>query len=214
MTGGNIVLAVLGVLVFLIVLVRFVKRFYHRPAPPIVHLFLDSPMRRWGQQASKVIERSGIRPGMTVLDLGCGSGALTIPLARAVGKEGKVYALDIQPAMLKLLEGKLARPENRNIKNVEIKLGNAYELPFPDSYLDAVVMVTVLPEIPDRSRALREIKRVLKPGGILAVSELLPDPDYPRRSTTIKQCTGEGFVLNGSFGNLWSYTVRFRKPLN
>jgi len=76
---------------------------------------------------------------------------------------------------------------------------------------DRVYMVTVLPEIPDRSRALREVRRVLKSGGILAVTEFLPDPDYPLRSTTIRICQNEGFVVDASSGNLWNYTVRFKK---
>jgi ubiquinone/menaquinone biosynthesis C-methylase UbiE len=74
-------------------------------------------------------------------------------------------------------------------------------------------MVTVLPEIPDRDSALREVKRVLKAGGILAVTEFQLDPDYPLRSTTIRICRSEGFVLDGNSGNLWDYTVRFKKPL-
>jgi len=53
---------------------------------------------------------------------------------------------------------------------------------------------------------------VLKPGGTLAVTELLPDPDYPWRSTTIKSGQHEGLVLDGSSGNLLNYTVRFIKP--
>ncbi len=165
------------------------------------------------QPADKLIERSGIKPGMTLMDLGCGSGAFTTFVARAVGEQGKVYAVDIQPAMLRQLEHKLARAENQSIKNVKMKQSSAYELPFEDRALDLVYMVTVLQEIPDRGRALREIRRILKPGGILAVTEFLPDPDYPLRSTTIKICQREGFVLNANLGNLWNYTARFKKPL-
>lgn len=149
---------------------------------------------------------------MTVLDLGCGSGAFTTFTARAVGKQGKVYALDIQSGMLKQLEHKLAKAENRDIKNIELVQASAYEMPFERESLDLVYMVAVLLEIPDRGRALREVKRVLKTGGILAITELLPDPDYPWRSTTIKICKREGFVLDASLGNLWTYTVRFKKP--
>lgn len=72
-------------------------------------------------------------------------------------------------------------------------------------------MVTVLQEIPDIARALRGIKRVLKAGGILTVTEFLLDPDYPGRSTTIKLCQRAGFVLDNSLGNLWTYTARFKK---
>jgi len=146
-----------------------------------------------------------------VLEIGCGSGAFTTFVARAVGPTGKVYALDIEPKMLDQLKAKLARPENRDIKNIELINKSAYELPFADASLDAVYMVTVFQEIPDRNRALGEIKRVLKPGGFLGITELFPDPDYPWKSTTIKQVTAQGFLLDGSSGNFWNYTVRFRK---
>ena len=114
--------------------------------------------------------------------------------------------------MLRQLGRKLAKAENQDIKNIEVKQASAYDLSFEDASLDLVYMVTVLSEIPDRGRALREIRRVLKPDGILAVTEFLPDSDYPLRSTTIKICQREGFVLDASLGNLWNYTVRFKKP--
>jgi len=149
---------------------------------------------------------------MTVLELGSGSGGFTTFVARAVGQGGKVYAVDIQAGMLAQLRGKLSRSENRDIENVEVRQASAYDLPFEDGSLDLVYMVTVLPEIPNRSRALQEVRRVLESGGILAVTEFLPDPDYPLRSTTIRICQNEGFVVDASSGNLWNYTVRLSKP--
>ena len=121
-------------------------------------------------------------------------------------------ALDIQPAMLSQLEKKLALPENQDIQNITLHQASAYELPFEDEVLDLVYLITVLPEIPDQPRALEEIKRVLKPGGILAVSELLLDPDYPLKETTARRGKQAGFQLEGFFGNFWTYTVRFTKP--
>ncbi len=213
MTALKIILIALGALLFYQVLIRLIRKRYHFPAPALIGRFLDSGLRRRVQPPHKLIERAGIKPGMVVMDLGCGSGAFTAFVARAVGERGKVYAVDIQPAMLKQLERKLARPEYRGVKNIELRKAGAYDLPFADASFDLVYMVTVLQEIPDRGRALREIKRVLKPGGILAVTELLFDPDYPLRSTTVKICRREGFVLDYSTGNLWDYTVRFRRPL-
>ena len=212
MTALQVILIVLGAFLLWQVLIRVVRKLYHFPAPAFTGRFLDSKVRRWVQPADKLIERSGIKQGMTVLDLGCGSGAFTTFVARAVGKQGRVYAIDIQVAMLKQLERKLAKAENQDIENIELKQASAYQLPLEDGSLDLVYMVTVLEEIPDRGKALREIKRVLKPGGILSVTELLPDPDYPLRSTVIKTCQREGFVLDDSLGNLWNYTVRLKKP--
>lgn len=191
---------------------KIVRKLVHFPAPAFIGRLLDSGYRRKIQPPYQLIERGGIKKGMQVLDLGCGPGAFTPFIARAVGEKGKVYAFDIQADMLKQLERKLARPENRDIKNIKLIEGNAYELPFDDGSLDLVNMVTVLPEIPDRNRALHEIKRVLKPGGLLAVTELFPDPDYPWKSTTIKFGEAAGFVVGKVSGNFFNYTVRFRKP--
>ncbi len=212
MTILKIVLIVLGVIFLFLALLRVIRKLHCSPAPTFIGRFLDSDFRRWFQSPDKVIERSGIKPGMTVMELGCGSGAFTTFIARVVGEEGKVYAVDVQPEMLQQLERKLSRSENQDITNIELKQAGAYDLPFADESFDLVYMVTVLQEIPDRGRALREIKRVLTPGGILAVTEFLPDPDYPLRSTTIKLCQQEGFILNDNLGNLWNYTVRLKKP--
>ena len=150
---------------------------------------------------------------MRVLEVGCGSGAFVTFVARAVGKTGKVYALDIQPAMLRQLKVKLTKPENQDIKNIKLILGSAYKLPFEDNSIDLVYMVTVLQETPDKQKALKEAGRVLKPGGVLAVTEFLPDPDYPLKSTTIKIGEEAGFILDKVLGNFWNYTVRFVKQL-
>ncbi len=214
MTALKVILIVLGSVLLYLMAVKIVKKLYHFPAPAFLGRVFDSNFRRWLQSPGKVIDRSGIKQGMTVIDLGCGSGAFTTFVARAIGEHGKLYAVDIQPKMLKQLERKLAKPENQDIKNIELKQANAYELPLEEYSIDLVYMVTVLQEIPDRGKALREIKRVLKPGGILAITEFLPDPDCPLRSTTVKICQREGFVLDDNLGNLWNYTVRFKKKSN
>jgi ubiquinone/menaquinone biosynthesis C-methylase UbiE len=207
MTALIVILIIIGVLI----LFRIAKKIWHLPAPAYTGYFFGSKLRHRGQPPSGIIESSGIKPGMTVVDLGCGSGAFTPYVARAVGKEGRVYGVDIQAGMLKQLERKLAGEEFRDVTNVESKLASAYELPFEDGTIDLVYMVGVLQEIPDRGKALREVYRVLKKGGTLAVTEMLVDPDYPWRSTTKKICQREGFTPEASLGNLWIYTERFRK---
>jgi ubiquinone/menaquinone biosynthesis C-methylase UbiE len=206
------ILIILAFLIFWLSMVRIFRKLVHFPAPAFIGRLLDSSYRRRVQPPFQLIERSGIKKGMHVLDLGCGSGAFTPFIARTVGEKGKVYALDIQADMLKQLENKLSRPENKDIKNIKLIEGNAYELPFDNNSLDLVNMVTVLPEIPDRKKALQEVKRVLKPGGILAVTELFPDPDYPWKSTTIKLGEAAGFLVDNVSGNFFNYTVRFKKP--
>lgn len=207
-----IIIVILIFPIFWLTVAKLVRKLVHFPAPPFIGRILDSNYRRKLQPPSQLIQRSGIKEGMHVLEVGCGSGAFTTFVAGAVGENGKVYALDIQPEMLKQLENKLAKPENQDIKNIELINRSAYELPFDDNSLDAVFMVGVLQEIPDRNRALQQAKRVLKPGGILAVTELFPDPDYPWKSTTIKLGTKAGFALDKVSGNFFNYTVRFQKP--
>jgi len=212
MTPLQIILVALAAIAILLVIVRVYLKLNSRPAPPIIGPFLNSPLRRVVQPSARVIERSGIKPGMTMLDLGCGSGAFTFAAARLVGERGKVYALDIQSAMLRQLERRLARAGNHDIKNVELKQASAYELPLADGSLDLVMSVAAFHEIPDKPRALREVQRVLKKDGILALTELILDPDYPLATTTIKESKAAGFVFEAKLGNFWDYTVRFKKP--
>src|SRR4030042_2526553 len=158
-----VVLCILAFPIFWVTVAKIVRKLVHFPAPAFIGRLLDSGYRRRIQPPSQLVERSGIKKGMQVLDLGCGSGAFTPFIARTVGGKGKVYALDLQADMLKELEKKLSKPENRDIKNIKLIEGNAYELPFEDGSLDLVNMVTVLQEIPDRNKALHEVRRVLKP---------------------------------------------------
>ena len=206
------VLIILVALIGYQAIIRLVRKLWHFPAPGFIGRFLDSPVRKWQQSPESFVARSGAQPGMTVLEIGCGSGAFTTAMAHAVRPEGHVHALDIQADMLRQLRRKLAKPAYQDITNVTLHEHNAYDLPFEDGTLDLVYLVTVLPEIPDQLRALAEIKRVLKPGGILAVGELLIDPDYPLRQTTVRIGERAGFAVAATSGNFWSYIVRFVKP--
>jgi ubiquinone/menaquinone biosynthesis C-methylase UbiE len=194
------------------ILIRLVRKLYHFPVPWFIGKFLDSDLRRAMQPPEPIIRRSGFRPGMRVLEVGCGSGSYTTFIARAVGEEGEVCALDIQPEMLAQIQAKLSLPHNRDITNIRLYEGSAYELPFENDSFDLVYMITVLQEIPDRLRALQEIYRVLKPDGRLAVTEFLPDPDYVPAAYTIRQARSAGFEVAAQLGNVWTYTVRFKKP--
>lgn len=207
----QIVLIIIGIIIAWLILTRLIRRIYQFPAPAFIGYFLDSNYRRRIQPPTQIIERSGIKKGDRVLEIGCGSGAYTTFVAREVGKEGIVEALDIQPAMLAQLKKKLAKPENSDIQNIRLHESSAYQLPFEEGSIDLVYMITVLPEIPDQAKVLAEVRRVLKVNGILAVTEFFPDPDYPLSSTTSKKGEKAGFDVEGLFGNLWTYTVRFRK---
>lgn len=201
---------ILGFAVYQLLL-RLVRRNWHFPAPAFLTFFLNSPMRGFLQNPEKVIERSGIKSGNQVLEIGCGGGFFLTRAAAAVGESGKVYGLDIAADMLARCRRYLGKFPREVQERVELVQKSAYELPFADGSLDVVYFVTVLMEIPDPQRCLVEVRRVLKPQGIVAVTEFLPDPDYPGRGTTIRCAERAGFTLSTSEGNLWNYTVCFRK---
>ena len=91
MTALKIILIVFGAIVLWLALIRIIRKFYYHPAPAFIGRFLDSDLRRWLQPPDKMIGRSGIKPGMMVMELGCGSGAFTPFIAREVGeREGFV----------------------------------------------------------------------------------------------------------------------------
>jgi len=135
---------------------------------------------------------------------------LTIEAARRVGEKGKVFVVDIQPTVISRIISRLQRDK---ITNVTAKVASAYELPFSNSTFDRAFMIAVLAEIPDRKKALLEIKRVLKDSGLLAIGEFLADPDYPNRKTVIHWCRGAGFELANGYGGVLHYLLTFKKQI-
>jgi len=188
------------------VLLRLVRRWVHFPAPAFISVFLNSRFRRALQPPADVVGWMDIRPGMQVLELGPGPGAFTVEAARRAGPQGTVHAVDIQADMLERLQETLAKA---GVQNVSLHLSSAYALPVPDQSIDRLFMVTVLSEIPDKPRALAEFRRVLKPGGLLAVGEFLPDPDFPRPVTVRRWCEAAGFRFVARYGTLLHYLMTF-----
>ncbi|KUK65255.1 MAG: Menaquinone biosynthesis methyltransferase (2-heptaprenyl-1, 4-naphthoquinone methyltransferase) [Desulfotomaculum sp. 46_80] len=134
------------------------KKLVHFPFPYLAVFIIDNNLKRLLQPAETVIRRSGIMAGMTVLEIGCGSGSYTTFAAREIGAQGRLYALDIQQGMLDRLQKKLSRPEFKDLKNIFPVKSSAHVLPFDTGSFDLVYLVTVLQEIPDVQKALSEIK--------------------------------------------------------
>ncbi len=180
------------------------------PLPPWLSFLLENPVTEYFAGADELVERLDVAPGMRVLDAGCGPGRLTVPLAKAVGEEGRVVALDAQRAMLDRLEQKLASGNLSNVRLVEAGLG---EGALERDVFDRVALAMVLGEVRDRASALREIKASLKPGGILSVTEAFGDPDYRRPATVRREVEATGLRLVAKFGGFPTYTLNFEKPL-
>jgi ubiquinone/menaquinone biosynthesis C-methylase UbiE len=154
------------------------------------------------------LDRTGIRPGEHVLELGPGPGAFTVEAARRIGFDGRLIAVDIQPQMIARVD---KRVRQAGLTNVESHVASAHALPFGDASVDRAFLITVLPEIPDPGRALAELYRVLRRGGTLSITEEFSDPDYLFLSETVRFVEAAGFRFERRFGNLWVYTVNFRK---
>ena len=204
---------IIGLPVFVVGLhtvVRGIRHFHKFPMPSFLADRIDNPLRRKIQPPTKMPLRHGIEPGMTVLEIGPGNGRYTIELARRVGPTGKLVTVDIEPNMIERVTRKA---EVEGITNLDARVSNIYDLPFNDGTFDAASMITVIGEIPEPQRAMQEFYRVLTPGGILAFSEILMDPDYPLAATLIRQASQEGFRLKKKLGSFYAYTLVFeRKP--
>jgi ubiquinone/menaquinone biosynthesis C-methylase UbiE len=110
---------------------------------------------------------SFLRPGMSVLDCGCGPGTVTLGFAQLVAP-GQVVGTDIEASQVALANDKAS---SRSLANLHFETASIYELPFADASFDAVFMSALLGNLREPGRGLREVHRVLKPGGVIGVKE-------------------------------------------
>ena len=141
--------------------------------------WLDRREREREEDPDLAMRLIRVQRGSTVADLGAGSGYFTVRLARAVGTDGKVYAVDIQQGMLDLLQRAVAKERLANVVPV---LATPEDPRLPAGSLDLVPMVDVYHELSSPQVTLGHLKRALKPGGRLVLLEYrAEDPDVPIR---------------------------------
>jgi ubiquinone/menaquinone biosynthesis C-methylase UbiE len=149
------------------------------------------------------------QPGERVLEVGPGTGYYTLDLARWIGAEGQLDIFDIQQEMLDHTQRRVAE---EGLTNVLPRQGDARALPYGNDSFEAAVLVTVLGEIPDQDAALRELRRVLRPGGRLIVGEVALDPHFVTPGSLRARAEAAGFRPERRLGPPFGYFARFEVP--
>jgi ubiquinone/menaquinone biosynthesis C-methylase UbiE len=168
--------------------------------------------RFWVEAPHPLITRERLREtlepeaGERLLEIGPGTGYYTLDLASWIGPEGSLEVFDLQQEML---DHTMRRARERQLANVTPTRGDAQALPYEDDRFDAVVLTTVLGEIPDQDAALREVARVLRPGGRLVVGELFGDPHYVPPGALQRRAEAAGLSFERRTGPGFGYFARF-----
>ena len=179
--------------------------------------WLERSERENEESPTKAVALLGLMPGMTVCDLGAGTGYYAVRMARLVGDQGKVYAVDIQPRMLELLGKRLA---SAGIKNIQPLLGGETETNLPADSQDLIILVDVYHEFSKPREMLRSIRKALKDTGRLVLLEFRKeDPNVPIRpehkmslAEVKAELEPEGFRIDKVLDTLpWQHMIFLRK---
>jgi ubiquinone/menaquinone biosynthesis C-methylase UbiE len=167
--------------------------------------------RFWVEAPHPIITRERLRsvlrpePGERLLEIGPGTGYYSLDLAGWVAPTGTLELFDLQQ---EFLDHAMRAAAERGLTNLVPTQGDATALPYADASVDAVVLTAVLGEIPDTAAALREIARVLKPGGRLVVGELFGDPHFTTLASLKRQGAEAGLAYEEHSGNWFGYFAR------
>lgn len=167
---------------------------------------LEFPLRRLILSPGVLASRLSLSPHFSVLEVGCGSGYYSVEVAKQL-HSGTLEVIDIQPEMIQRCMRKVAQS---GLENVGFSCGDAAAMPFADARFDIVYMVAALGEVGDPGACLKSIERVLRPGGILSISEHLPDPDFVSIGALDRVTTPLTYRLERRYGHRMAYTANFR----
>ncbi|WP_036285123.1 class I SAM-dependent methyltransferase [Methylocystis sp. ATCC 49242] len=142
--------------------------------------YFDHPVSSfWHRFGRRTVERLDLREGETVLDVCCGSGGSALPAAEFVGPKGKVVAVDLAERLVAL---GAAKAREKGLGNIEFSTGDMLALGYPDASFDVAVCVFGIFFVPDMAAATKELWRMLRPGGRLAITTWGPDLFEPANS--------------------------------
>ena len=206
-----ILLIVIAVTALTLIVIGYWWRYRSLACPASFSWLLENPYMNAVAGPDKLLQRLHLEEGMKLLDVGSGPGRLALPAAKKVGSSGEVVALDIQPAMLEKLN---RRAEAMGIGNIRLLNAAAGSGRTEREYFDRALLVTVLGETPNKHEALTEIYNALKSGGILSVTEVIPDPHYTSQKKVRALCLEAGFEEMDFFGDWGAFSINFIKPAN
>ena len=178
---------------------------HHEPMPNVMEYLerLDRPERDQDQKPGLVVEALALKPGMSVADLGSGSGYFTRRFVEAVTETGKVYAIDVEPAALKYVEERLARMHRPY--QAEFILARPDSPKLPKESVDVIFVCNTLHHLEDRTIYFRNVRPALKAGGRIAIIDYYHDErsgelGFPKkhlvaRETVVKEFTAAGYRL-------------------
>jgi ubiquinone/menaquinone biosynthesis C-methylase UbiE len=206
---GVALVAALGIAAVSAVAVWLSERRQRNVFPSSQAGVLLNPLRQRLMPVTKTLERFGLEPGQTILELGPGPGYYSVEASRMIGPAGRLLCLDLQRGMLDILSSRL---RDAGANNAELVVADATRIPLAGTSVDRAFLVTVLGEVPDQDGALGELRRVLKPGGLLGFAESLGDPDIVFLGKLRSMCQEHGFEEVGHYGSPLAYTAVFRAP--
>lgn len=152
------------------------------------------------------------RPGEKVLEVGPGTGYYALHTARWLAEGTLQGTLDVLDLQQEMLDHTTRRAAELGIENIIASLGGAQALPYSSGAFDAAYLTVVLGEIPDQQQALRELRRVLKPGGRLVVGEVFPDFHIVPFGALKERAEASGFAFKRRLGGSLGYFASFRVP--
>jgi len=173
--------------------------------------------REQEERCSLMLTNLGVKRGMNICDMGCGNGFYTLQLAKMVGDRGHLYAVDIQPEMLKLLN---ERADKQGVKNFSPILGTFTNPRLPQGKIDLILLVDVYHEFSHPEQMLAAMRDSLAPGGLIALVEYrAEDPEVPikpehkmTKAQILKELPANGFKLAKEFDGLpWQHLMFFGK---